>query len=222
MNQTGTVKGKWAQPGWRIEQKYSNKVLLGNWAEERLQFTREPQTANSTSRVDHRPHWDFHPDVSERRAALLRAEGLPSKLLFGHDRSPSSHYLVTHYAESYQRKRTNNRPWHPDSLTRQLERSKRPISALPTISGPPQSTKSLRLEKQQSLLPGQTVYTSAYQRLPLSAFCRSRFARAPRTLSSHLHDANHGNKDLNLRRRSLLQAPDRCWSPLPQSQQCGL
>uniref|UniRef100_A0A3Q1ICI5 Uncharacterized protein n=1 Tax=Anabas testudineus TaxID=64144 RepID=A0A3Q1ICI5_ANATE len=28
---------KWAQTGWRIEQKYANKVLLGNWAEERLQ-----------------------------------------------------------------------------------------------------------------------------------------------------------------------------------------
>uniref|UniRef100_A0A8D0A203 Uncharacterized protein n=1 Tax=Sander lucioperca TaxID=283035 RepID=A0A8D0A203_SANLU len=37
MNQTGTVQDKWAQTGWRIEQKYANKVLLGNWAEERLQ-----------------------------------------------------------------------------------------------------------------------------------------------------------------------------------------
>lgn len=28
---------KWSQPGWRIEQKYSNKVLIGNWVEEKLQ-----------------------------------------------------------------------------------------------------------------------------------------------------------------------------------------
>lgn len=28
---------KWSQPGWRVEQKYSNKVLIGNWAEEKLQ-----------------------------------------------------------------------------------------------------------------------------------------------------------------------------------------
>lgn len=28
---------KWTQPGWRIEQKYANKVLIGNWVEERLQ-----------------------------------------------------------------------------------------------------------------------------------------------------------------------------------------
>ena len=28
--------GKWEQPGWRIEQKYSQGVLIGNWSEDRL------------------------------------------------------------------------------------------------------------------------------------------------------------------------------------------
>ncbi|XP_056324489.1 cilia- and flagella-associated protein 107 isoform X2 [Danio aesculapii] len=28
---------KWSQPGWKIEQKYGNKVLIGNWVEEKLQ-----------------------------------------------------------------------------------------------------------------------------------------------------------------------------------------
>ncbi|TKS70791.1 hypothetical protein D9C73_005761 [Collichthys lucidus] len=70
----GTTEDKWAQTGWKIEQKYANKVLLGNWAEERLQFTREPKITNSTNRTDYRPHWDFKPDVFERRSALLRAE----------------------------------------------------------------------------------------------------------------------------------------------------
>lgn len=37
MYRTGTTEDKWAQTGWKIEQKYANKVLLGNWAEERLQ-----------------------------------------------------------------------------------------------------------------------------------------------------------------------------------------
>lgn len=31
-----TREDKWSQPGWRIEQKYANKVLTGNWVEERL------------------------------------------------------------------------------------------------------------------------------------------------------------------------------------------
>ncbi|XP_034389154.1 uncharacterized protein C1orf158 homolog [Cyclopterus lumpus] len=218
MSQTGTAKDKWAQRGWRTEQKYSNKVLLGNWAEERLQFTREPQAASG--RVDHRPYWDFQPDVSERGSAPLRAEGLPSKLLFGHNGPPSSHHLVTHYEESYQREHTDARPRPPNSSTRRLGWSERPISALTTSgAGPPQSARRPRLEKQPSLLPSLTVYRSAYQRHPLSGFCQSRFARAPRALSSHLHAANHINRDLDLRGRSLLQVPDHCWSPLPRSRQ---
>ncbi len=27
---------KWNMPGWRIEQRYSTNVLIGNWQEERL------------------------------------------------------------------------------------------------------------------------------------------------------------------------------------------
>ncbi|XP_045931044.1 uncharacterized protein C1orf158 homolog [Micropterus dolomieu] len=216
------VQDKWAQTGWRREQKYANKVLLGNWAEERIQFTRDPKTVNSTNRIDYRPHWDFKPDVFERRSALLRAEGLPSKLLFAHYGPPSSHYLLTQYEESYGHKHTNAlpilRPWHPDSLTWQLDRSDRPISALPTNVGPLQSTKH-HLEKQQSQLPSLTVYRSAYQRHPLSTFCQSRFVRASRMLSSHIHAANHNNKDLDLRQCLLLQIPDPSVSLLPQAQQ---
>uniref|UniRef100_A0A3P8TZ85 Si:ch211-226m7.4 n=1 Tax=Amphiprion percula TaxID=161767 RepID=A0A3P8TZ85_AMPPE len=123
--------------GWRIEQKYANKVLLGNWAEERLQFTREPKTANSTSRVDYRPHWDFKPDISERRSALLKAEGLPSKMLFSHSDPPSSHYLLTEYEESFEHKHTNAlstlQPWHPDNLTWQPDRLDRTISGKATV-----------------------------------------------------------------------------------------
>ena len=26
---------KWSMPGWRIEQRYANGVLIGNWSEER-------------------------------------------------------------------------------------------------------------------------------------------------------------------------------------------
>ncbi|XP_034538692.1 uncharacterized protein C1orf158 homolog [Notolabrus celidotus] len=234
-----TEPDKWAQPGWKIEQKYGSKVMVGNWAEDRLQFTQEPEIANSTSRVDFRPHWDFKPDISERRSALLRAEGLPSKLLFAHDGPAPSHYPVTQYEDSYGRRHNNAlptlRPCHPGSLTWQLERSERPISvilnmllhtlvAVPGLSdnrghsraavsansGALQSTKH-RLEKQQSRLPSLTVYRSAYQKHPLSAVCQSRSARTSRWLSSHLHAANHNNKDLDLRRRPLLQVPDHCF-----------
>ncbi|XP_034441820.1 uncharacterized protein C1orf158 homolog [Hippoglossus hippoglossus] len=222
MKQREKLEEKWAQTGWRLEQKYGNKVLVGNWAEERLQFTREPKTAESTNRADYRPHWDFKPDVSERGYALLRAEGLPSKQLFGHCRPASSHYLVTQYGDSYGREHTNTlpalQPGSPGGSTWQPDRSDQPIPDLPTDFGLPWSARR-RLEKQQSHLPSMTVYRSAYQSHPLSAFCQGRFARASRVLSSHLHAANHNNKDLDLRRRSLLQVPDHRLSRRQPSQQ---
>ncbi|XP_047439440.1 protein CFAP107 [Mugil cephalus] len=223
MNRTKVMaQDKWALPGWRIEQKYGNKVLVGNWAEERLQFTQKPMIANSTSCTDYGPHCDFKPDVSERRSALLRAEGLPSKMLFAHSDLPSSHYLVTQYGESYGHKSSNSlptlRPWHPDNFTWQAERSDRPTSAFPTNFGPPRSTNH-HFDKQQSHLPSLTVYRSEYQRHPLSAFCQTRCARTSHVLSSHLYAANHNNKDLDLRQRSLLQVPDHSFSPFSPSQQ---
>ncbi|XP_060925977.1 cilia- and flagella-associated protein 107 [Limanda limanda] len=216
MKQRERLEEKWAQTGWRIEQKYGNKVLVGNWAEDRLQFTREPKTAESTNRADYRPHWDSRPDASQRGCALLRAEQrpmhivfqeLPSKQLFGLRLPASSHHLVTQYEDSYRRESNNTlpslQPWSPGGSTR----SDRPIPDPPTDSGCPRSARR-RLEKQPSPLPSVTVYRSAYQSHPLSAFCQSRFARASRALSSHLHATNHNNKDLDLRRRSLLQVPD--------------
>lgn len=37
MYPTRTAQDKWSQFGWRVEQRYGSKVLIGNWAEERLQ-----------------------------------------------------------------------------------------------------------------------------------------------------------------------------------------
>ncbi|KAK3536549.1 hypothetical protein QTP86_013739 [Hemibagrus guttatus] len=77
MQEKDMAYDKWKQPGWRIEQKYSSKVLVGNWAEERLQFSREGKTANSSNRLDFRPHPDHRPDVIIRRTALRRSELKP-------------------------------------------------------------------------------------------------------------------------------------------------
>lgn len=145
-------------------------------------------------------------------------QGLPAKLLFAQQGSPSSHCLVTHYEESYGRKHTNAlpalQPCHPMSLTRQLERSDGSFSAVPRSSGSRQLRKHY-MDKLESHVPSLTVYRSAYQRHPLSTFCQSRFARASHMTSSHLHKPNHDNKDLDLRQRSLLQVPDHCLG-LPQ------
>ncbi|XP_017264134.1 uncharacterized protein C1orf158 homolog [Kryptolebias marmoratus] len=215
MNQNIIHQDKWNQTGWRIEQQYGNKVLLGNWAEDRLQFTREPKIASSTSHVDYRPHWDFKPDILERRSALLRAEGLPYKMLFGHHCPLPSHYLATEYKQSYAEKLKNNLPpvrsLDSNNSTCEPEKSNCPNLALSTNSSTLKYTNH-SYEKLQSQLPTLTVYQSTYQRHPLEAFCKNRFARTSRTLSSCLYATNHINKDLDLRQCFLLKVPDHCFS----------
>ncbi|KAM9758079.1 cilia- and flagella-associated protein 107 isoform 1-T1 [Menidia menidia] len=200
-------KDKWAQTGWKIEQKYGNKVLLGNWAEDRLQFTREPKIANSTSRLDYRPHWEFKPDLSVRRSALLRAEGYPYKMLIAPNKVQSSHYLISQYQESFVHGHNNPLtvllPQKPGSSTVEPQKSSAAFGQLDCTNH--------HFETQQPRLPSLTVYRSTYQRHPLDAFCQNRFARASRMLSSHLYVNNHNNKDLHLRQRLLLQVPDHCF-----------
>ncbi|XP_055016325.1 cilia- and flagella-associated protein 107 [Boleophthalmus pectinirostris] len=218
---TRAAQDKWSQPGWRIENKYTNKVLLGNWAEERQQFKREPRLTTapcSTSRADYTPHWDVKPDSFERRSGLQRTEGLPAKLLFAQQGSPSSHGLVTHYEESYGRKRTNAlptlQPCHQKSSTWALHR---PNTAFPNYSSSLQLQRA-HVDRVESQVPCLTVYRSAYQRHPHSAFCQSRFARASYWTSSYLHRANHLNKDLDLRQAPLRQVPDQCVRLLQSAQ----
>lgn len=91
-----------------------------------------------------------------------------------------------------------------------------PNTALPA-DPPPPTEKCRRLsEERPSCLPPLSAYRSAYTWHAPSASCQGRYARASRALSSHLHAANNGNKDLRLRGRPLLQIPDASISPPSQ------
>ncbi|KAI4887149.1 hypothetical protein NFI96_020651 [Prochilodus magdalenae] len=179
---------KWTQPGWRIEPRYSNKVLIGNWAEEKLQFTRECKTANSTNRLDFRPQPEHRPDVVVRRHALRRSEGLPPRLLLFHHETPKSHYLVSLYDESYGRQRSSDLPglrtWHSDKMGWIPERSDHPTQGPPTNYGLLESLRA-RVAQQQGVLPMLSVYKGSYPQHPTSAFCQPRHARAPRLISGN-------------------------------------
>ncbi|XP_054588833.1 cilia- and flagella-associated protein 107 isoform X1 [Nothobranchius furzeri] len=158
--------------------------------------------ASSTSRVDYKPHWDFKPDVSERRSALLRAEGIPPKMLFGHHHSPSSH-STTEYGWSFAQR--------PDCFLPKLkflESDKLELKRSETENPCPLSPTNPSPEKMQSHHSPMTLYQSTYQRHPPDAFCKNRCARASRMLSSHLYSVNNNHKDLNLRQNTLLQVPD--------------
>ncbi|XP_056107363.1 cilia- and flagella-associated protein 107 [Rhinichthys klamathensis goyatoka] len=199
---------KWSQPGWRIEQKYSNKVLIGNWVEEKLQFARECKTANSTNRLDYTPHMLHRPDVAMRRKALHRSEGVPTRLLLSHHDVPSSHYLVSLYDESYGRQASSSLPtlrsWHSDKLAWVPERSDHPVQGPPTKFGLAESWRA-HMQQQRAVVPTLSVYKASYPLHPISTFCHSRHVSMPKRLSSSQHPANHSNRDLALKHRPCRQ-----------------
>uniref|UniRef100_A0A8C9R9R7 Si:ch211-226m7.4 n=1 Tax=Scleropages formosus TaxID=113540 RepID=A0A8C9R9R7_SCLFO len=150
-----------------IEQKYSNKVLIGNWVEDRLQFSRECGAPRSIHRQDYRPHKDHQPNVIVQRASLRRAEGLPGKLLLGHHGAPHSHYLVSVYGETYGRQTCGTldaellrtcvckRLWQTQPV-HALVSSAPPMTFRPTASWCPP------WPKRRSDVPALTTYRASY------------------------------------------------------------
>ncbi|XP_052425957.1 cilia- and flagella-associated protein 107-like [Carassius gibelio] len=114
--------------------KYSNKVLIGNWAEERLHFTQDCEMANSSYRMDYMPHMPHRPDAVMCQRAFRRSEGLPLRQLFSHHGLLSSHCLVSQYDESYGRQASSSLPtlhsWSSFKLARVPERSDHPIQGI--------------------------------------------------------------------------------------------
>uniref|UniRef100_A0A8C4S649 Cilia and flagella associated protein 107 n=1 Tax=Erpetoichthys calabaricus TaxID=27687 RepID=A0A8C4S649_ERPCA len=112
---------KWSLPGWKIEQKYSNKVLIGNWEEERKQVKETNEVNSRTGRSKFR-----HPD-----GTVIRREGLPKEVLFGHHMTPASWYLVSTYDEFFNRRGNPLLParryWDGNRLAWLPERSDHPI-----------------------------------------------------------------------------------------------
>jgi hypothetical protein len=51
MLSTSVVPEAFSTPGWQIEKKYSTKVLLGNWVEERGKVRRKSQWENSSEKA---------------------------------------------------------------------------------------------------------------------------------------------------------------------------
>ncbi|KAK3699398.1 hypothetical protein QZH41_018555, partial [Actinostola sp. cb2023] len=87
-----------ALPGWRNEPKFRNRgVLIGNWFEERLQFTNNGQTGNSTNRKDYCiPETNVTDSVTRRKLAQRNWEGV------------GEHNLLTHHGQAYKSSAVSN------------------------------------------------------------------------------------------------------------------
>lgn len=207
---------KWQMPGWRTEQRYSNKTLIGNWCEERKQFRRGTHSNTSTHLTDYRLYEGHKPDILTRRAALMRNEGMKKQHLFTHHGKTYSNNLISWYDEQF-----NNRPreegdrlpdlrqWDGHKLAWAPERSDYPMQGRPTNFGLHDKMKRKWIRELKAERRGHyhTDYGLAYSGHPPSAFPK-RFASAPKHLSSHFNPISKLNKDLWLRRTPFNMAPE--------------
>lgn len=208
--------GKWQIPGWRIEQRYSNKTLIGNWCEERKLFQRGSHSNTSTHLSDYRLYVDHKPDVIIRRSALMRNEGMNKDHLFTHHGKTYSNNLISWYDEQYNKRMRDDkdrlpdlRKWDGHKLAWAPERSDYPIQGAPTNYGLHQTLKKRWEKELKAERKGhyKTDYGHSFTGHPNSAFPR-RFASAPKYLSSHFNPISKLNKDLWLRRTPFNMAQE--------------
>ncbi|XP_030077960.1 cilia- and flagella-associated protein 107 [Microcaecilia unicolor] len=200
-------------PCWRVEKRYSNRVLIGNWLEERKKFKRNLYpTSKSCQGIDFVvPFSDGRPDLILGRAFKKKNEGLPKQLLLSHHGELNHKHLVSVYDDHYMRHGNSSLPplrkFNGNKLAWLPEKSDYPIDEPPTNYGLLEfKRKTWQDEKSVDL---RSVYTVSYVQPPPSAFAAIRYAVAPRALSSSLHQHNNLNKNLNLKDQKQLQVPDQ-------------
>ncbi|XP_077998288.1 cilia- and flagella-associated protein 107-like [Glandiceps talaboti] len=198
---------KWYMPGWRIEQRYSGGVLIGNWSEERHEFQRSGHKNSSTHREDFTKYPNFKPDRMTRRAAMMKNEGLGKDHIFSHHGNRYSNNMISWYDENYNKRERDEknklpelRHWDSHRLAWVPEKTDFPIQGEPTNFGLKAATTA-KMQKQEAFQEGGdycTTYGTSYSPHRGDSYVQKHYA-APRTISASLHPLNKINKDLHLR-----------------------
>ncbi|KAM4871540.1 cilia- and flagella-associated protein 107 [Thomomys bottae] len=174
------------------QKKYSSKVLIGNWVEERRTFSKPTtdQPPQSVYRKEYIPYLDHKPDHISRWYAAKKHEGLPYKHLITHHREPSHRYLISSYDDHYNRRNYNPgmpavRKWSKHKLLWLPEKSDFPLL------GPPTNYGLYEHLKQKWLLPQfglrESIYTSSYSRPVLTTIMPFSIPRTPSGTSENSH-----------------------------------
>ncbi|XP_071943954.1 cilia- and flagella-associated protein 107-like [Antedon mediterranea] len=213
--------GKWNLPGWRIEQRFANKVLIGNWSEERYAWSKSRVNSTSTHRMDFKHNSSFKPDVLTRRSAMMKNDGLPGTLIFHHHGNHYSNNMISSYDEHFNRKEREPsdrlprlRHWDSHSLAWEPEKSDHPMKGAPTQLGLHDKLKQKWATEQKAAGLGayHTTYGHSYVPQVKDALVTNHYS-APRVLSTRMHNGNKINKDLYLRNVSVIQTPDKVFLP---------
>ncbi|XP_067873546.1 cilia- and flagella-associated protein 107 [Heterodontus francisci] len=152
-----------AMPSWRVQQRYQNRVLVGNWAEERQKFIKGTCFGTTTYRADYTRYPHFTPDFRENVLIQKKHQGVPLSVLFPHHNIPHSWYFVTHYDEEINRRPNPCLPplrkWDKRKPGWVPERSDYPLIAPPTNVGLLEE-KLAKLKRWSQHHP--TMYNSIY------------------------------------------------------------
>uniref|UniRef100_A0A0B7BTB7 Uncharacterized protein n=1 Tax=Arion vulgaris TaxID=1028688 RepID=A0A0B7BTB7_9EUPU len=201
-------------PGWRIEQKYSPGVLIGNWSEDMNKFSDSKYKHNSTYRLDFQNTGGIHPDVMIRRKTKLGDEGKHADMLLRHHGDAYDNMLISLYDESYNGRWRENclpplRKFDNQTLKWLPERSDYPLKGDATNWGLKEQRQAKLLKRQQEMYfpEFESTYMGSYQDKPINVRQFPRFATS-RHLSTTLLPSNNINSNLHLRGKPNLRMPE--------------
>ncbi|XP_042336134.1 uncharacterized protein C1orf158 homolog [Sceloporus undulatus] len=180
---------EWFLPSWRIEPKYSTKVLVGNWVEERKKFIRDQRgTGRSCYERDFVRFPIEIPDRTVLRRMKKKMDGLPKKYILTHHDEPRHQHLVTQYDDQYNRHGYNPilpplRKWNRHKLAWIPEKSDYPLLEPPTNYGLLEHLVKKWTRKENGVM--SSVYTVSYQKPPVASYAVRR-----RPITTHILKAN--------------------------------
>jgi len=206
---------KFGVPSWRIEQRYNNGVLIGNWSEERQAFPASKYQHNSTNRLDFKNFGNYAPDVTLRRNAKLSGEGIPADMLFRHHGHAYDKMKISLYDENFNgRWKEKNLPplrnWNSQTLGWLPEKSDNPLAGQPTNFGLKQKLEAIQEARREAMKNPdfESTYTSSFHNAPpVEAMNFRRFA-TQKPMSTTLLPVNKLNNDLHLRGKQTLRLPE--------------
>uniref|UniRef100_A0A663DLR1 Cilia and flagella associated protein 107 n=2 Tax=Aquila chrysaetos chrysaetos TaxID=223781 RepID=A0A663DLR1_AQUCH len=173
------------QDWWKIEPKYSAKVLIGNWLEERKKFIKDTgKLSSSIYRTDFICFPDHKPDQTLRRTMMEKFEGLPMQHFFTHHEEPRSRNLVSEYDDKYNRHGYNPvlpplRSWNGRKFAWIPQKSDFPILEPPTNYGLLEHLMKKWHKKEDGVM--NSVYTISYESPPISAFATCQLRQPAKT-----------------------------------------
>ncbi|XP_010956086.1 uncharacterized protein C1orf158 homolog isoform X1 [Camelus ferus] len=178
---TAVSPQSFSTPSWKVETKYSTRVLTGNWLEERRKFTKDTEkTPQSIYRKEYVPFPGHRPDRISMWYSKRRVEGLPYKHLITHHQEPSHHHLISTYDDHYNRHNYNPdlprlRTWNGHQLLWLPEKSDFPLLAPPTNYGLSEQLKRRWLAPREAA-PRESTHTASFPRPPSGALSRREHA----------------------------------------------